>query len=120
MATFKDLEDLMKRLLALDPPGVAISVARHGGVLYEGYFGTMDLAGTRPIAPDTLYRLYSMTKPIAALCGMLQYERGVFLMDDPVSEYLPEYKRMKIRVKKDDSHCHEARPRRAGRQQILR
>lgn len=102
MATFKDLEDLMKRLLALDPPGVAISVARHGGVLYEGYFGTMDLAGTRPIAPDTLYRLYSMTKPIAALCGMLQYERGVFLMDDPVSEYLPEYKRMKIRVKKDD------------------
>ena len=64
VATFKDLEDLMKRLLALDPPGVAVSVARHGGVLYEGYFGTMDLAGTRPIAPDTLYRLYSMTKPI--------------------------------------------------------
>lgn len=70
MATFKDLEDLMKRLLALDPPGVAVSVARHGDVLYEGYFGTTDLAGTRPIAPDTLYRLYSMTKPIAALCGM--------------------------------------------------
>lgn len=102
MSDFKDLENLMKRFLTKEPPGVAISVTRGEDILFEKCFGYADMAHTKPITPDTIYRLYSMTKPISALCGMIMYERGYFLMDDSVSEYLPEYKNMKVSVKNED------------------
>lgn len=102
MSTFKDLEKLMQKYITMDPTGTAISVAHKGEVIYEDYFGYADFERTKPVTEDTMYRLYSMTKPVAALCGMIQFERGVFLMDDPVSEYLPEFKDAKISVKKDD------------------
>jgi len=102
MSNFKDLENLMNKYITMDPQGVAISVAKKGEVLYENYFGYSDFEQTKPVTKDTMYRLYSMTKPISALCGMIQFERGVFLLDDPVSDYLPEYKNLKIRVKRDD------------------
>ncbi len=102
MSSFKDIDNLMQKYITMDPTGVAVSIAHKGEVIYENYYGYSDFEKTKPVTKDTMYRVYSMTKPVSALCGMIAYERGVFLMDDPVSEYLPEYKNMKVRVKKDD------------------
>ncbi len=102
MSNAKDLENLMRRIVDRGIPGASISVYKDEKPLYEGCFGYMDFDRKRPLTPDALFRMYSMTKPVSALCGMIQYERGVFLMDDPVSEYLPEYKDLKLSVKQPD------------------
>jgi len=102
MSVKNDLDRLMERYVTMDPHGAALSVTHKGETIFEGYYGFSDFARTKPVTPDTLYRLYSMTKPIAALCGMIQFERGVFLMDDPLYEYLPEFRHMYVRVKKED------------------
>ena len=102
MSTVKDLENLINRIVDRGIPGASISVYKDDKPLYEGCFGYRDFARTKPMSFDTLFRMYSMTKPVSALCGLIQYERGVFLMDDPVSEYLPEYKNLKVSVKQPD------------------
>lgn len=103
MATSKDLDNLLKRFVdERELPGVSMSVYQGTEKLYEEYFGYQDMDRKIPLSPDAMFRVYSMTKPISALCGMIMYERGAFLMDDPVSEYLPEYKNLKVSVKKDD------------------
>ena len=102
MSTEKDLDALLKRYMARDLPGAALSVCRGEEVLYEGIFGSRDMAGTQPLKPDTLFRIHSITKAVSALCGMMEYERGAFLMDDPVYEYLPEFRHMSVSVKQPD------------------
>lgn len=102
MSTYKDLENLMQHFIDRGVPGVSISIFRGEDKLYEGAFGHRDFARTQPMTLDTVFRMYSMTKPVSALCGMIQYERGVFNMDDPVSDYLPEYKNLKVSVKQPD------------------
>lgn len=102
MSNAKDLENLLKHFIDRGVPGVSISIYQDERKLYEGIFGHRDLAKTQPLTADTLFRMYSMTKPVSALCGMIQYERGVFKMDDPVSDYLPEYKNLKVSVKQPD------------------
>jgi len=106
MSNGKHLDTLMQKFLDRGLPGASLSVTHKGNTIYEGYFGTQDLAGTKPLTGDTLFRLYSMTKPISAVCGMQQHERGVFLMDDPVYEYLPEYRHMQLSVKNADGSWH--------------
>ena len=102
MSTAKDLDALLKRFMERDLPGAALSVCRGEEVLYENYLGCRDMAGTQPLTPDTLFRIHSITKAVSALCGMMEYERGAFLMDDPVYEYLPEYRHMSVSVKQPD------------------
>lgn len=61
----------------------------------EGY---ADVEARRPIARDTIYRLFSMTKPITCTAALQLYEKGKFLMNDPVSRYLPEFEEMSVRT----------------------
>ncbi|MBQ6603623.1 MAG: beta-lactamase family protein [Eubacterium sp.] len=103
MSTVKDLDNLLERFVREKHlPGASLSVCQGENLLYENCIGSRDMAGTVPMDTDTLFRIHSVTKPMTSLCGMLQYERGVFLMDDPVYEYLPEYRNIKISVRKDD------------------
>ena len=102
MSTAKDLDALLKKYMDRDLPGAALSVCRGEEVLYENYLGCRDMAGTQPLTPDTLFRIHSITKAFSALCGMMEYERGAFVMDDPVYEYLPEYRHMFVSVKQPD------------------
>ena len=56
-----------------------------------------------PINEDTIYRIYSMTKPITGVAMMMLYEEGKFSLDDPVSKYVPEFENLKVLGPKDDA-----------------
>lgn len=71
-------------------PGVLTLVARRGQVVHLGTSGWRDVEAGLPVAEDTVYRLYSMTKPVTSVALMQLYEQGMFQLDDPVGRFLPE------------------------------
>ncbi len=75
--------------------GVSL-VARHGKVVYFRAVGMADRDARKPMHTDSIFRLCSMTKPITATAVMILYEEGRFELSDPVSNYLPEFKHMKV------------------------
>jgi CubicO group peptidase (beta-lactamase class C family) len=79
--------------------GAVTLVVRHGKVGWFKSQGMMDREAAKPMQPDALFRICSMTKPITTAAAMMLYEEGKFLLDDPVSKYLPEFKTMKVLVK---------------------
>jgi CubicO group peptidase (beta-lactamase class C family) len=79
--------------------GAVTLVIRHGHVAWFKSQGMMDREAGKPMRPDAMFRICSMTKPITSLAVMMLYEEGRFLLDDPVSNYLPEFKNPKVLVK---------------------
>jgi CubicO group peptidase (beta-lactamase class C family) len=75
--------------------GVAL-VARHGKVVYLKAVGMADREAERPMRPDTIFRICSMTKPLTSVAVMMLYEEGKFLLNQPVADFLPEFKNMKV------------------------
>lgn len=71
--------------------GIAYAVARHGRVVHQSAIGHADIDTGRAIAPDTVFRLASMTKPVTAIALMMLHEEGGFALDDPLSAYLPAF-----------------------------
>jgi CubicO group peptidase (beta-lactamase class C family) len=80
-------------------PGAITVVARHGRIVHFQCQGLMDIEANKPMAGDTIFRLASMTKPIACVGLMTLYEEGRFLLDQPISLYLPSFKHMRVRGK---------------------
>jgi CubicO group peptidase (beta-lactamase class C family) len=78
--------------------GCQISVARHGHLAYFKSFGQMDRERAKPTRDDTIYRIYSMTKPITSVALMTLYERGYFQLNDPVHRYAPSWKNHRVWV----------------------
>ena len=78
--------------------GCNIAVARHGHIAYNKTFGMMDIERNRPTRDDTIYRIYSMTKPITSVALMTLYEQGYFQLNDPVSRYVPSWKNHRVWV----------------------
>lgn len=76
--------------------GVVTLVARRGGVAHLKAYGMSDVEAKRRMRTDTIFRIASMTKPITSVAVMMLYEEGKFLLTDPVSLYLPEFKEMKV------------------------
>ncbi len=72
------------------PGGVAL-IARHGQVLLHRAFGQQDLELKIPMALDSIFRIYSMTKPVASVAVLQLMERGKILLGDPVAKHLPEF-----------------------------
>ncbi len=81
-------------------PGVITVVARHGKVVHFECRGLMDIEAKKPMAGDAIFRLASMTKPIACVGLMMLYEEGHFLLDQPISRFLPSFKNMTVRAKR--------------------
>ena len=81
--------------------GVAAAVARRGRIAYFRTFGFRDAEADAALQIDTIYRFYSMTKPIASTAAMILHEEGRFLLDDPVSEYLPEFADLQVLAAED-------------------
>jgi len=79
--------------------GAVTLVMRHGKVAFLKSQGMMDREAGKPMRPDAMFRICSMTKPITSVAVMMLYEEGKFLLDDPVSNYLPEFKNPKVLVK---------------------
>ena len=78
--------------------GCQVMVARHGHVAYFKSFGNMDRERKKPLADDTIFRLYSMTKPITSVALMSLYEQGHFQLNDPVSRFIPAWREHKVWV----------------------
>jgi CubicO group peptidase (beta-lactamase class C family) len=76
-------------------PGVAILVARHGKVAHRATLGLKDIATGERLAEDTLFRVYSMTKPVTAVAMMVLYEQGLWSPDDPIARHLPQFAQVK-------------------------
>jgi CubicO group peptidase (beta-lactamase class C family) len=79
--------------------GAVTLVVRHGQVAWFKAQGMQDRETAKPMRPDTIFRICSMSKPITSVAVMMLYEEGHFLLDDPVSRYLPEFKNPKVLVK---------------------
>jgi CubicO group peptidase (beta-lactamase class C family) len=79
--------------------GAVTLVVRHGKVAWFKAQGMADRENSKPMPTDALFRICSMTKPITSVAVMMLYEEGKFLLDDPVSKYLPEFKNPKVLVK---------------------
>jgi len=79
--------------------GAVTMVIRRGHVAWFKSQGMMDREVSKPMQPDAMFRICSMTKPITSVAVMMLYEEGRFLLDDPVSKYLPEFKDPKVLVK---------------------
>ncbi len=76
--------------------GAGISVIYKGEKVIHNCLGYADIENQRPLTDDTIFRIYSMSKPIAAVATMIQVERGLIDILTPVSEYLPEFKNMMV------------------------
>src|SRR5881227_571940 len=77
-------------------PGFLAVVARHGKLAYVASVGWMDVEHRRAMAADAVFRIYSLTKPIASTAVMQLYERGTLRLDDPVSKYIPAFTGVKV------------------------
>ena len=72
--------------------GTLMGIYRRGELGYVSSMGLMDREAKRPMSRDTIFRIYSMTKPITSVALMTLYEKGLFQLDDPVSEYIPSFR----------------------------
>ncbi len=77
-------------------PGAIAMVARCGKVVYLERFGMMDVEATKPMQFDTIFRIYSMTKPVTSVALMMLYEEGRFQLHDPISKFIPEFADVKV------------------------
>ena len=79
-------------------PGVLSAVARRGQLVHLEASGLRDVERGVPMTEDTIFRLYSMTKPITSVALMSLYEQGAFQLDDPVGNFLPELADLSVHV----------------------
>jgi CubicO group peptidase (beta-lactamase class C family) len=92
--------------------GCQTLVARHGHVAYFKSQGLMDRERRTPMADDTVFRLYSMTKPITSVALMTLYEQGHFQLNDPVSRFIPSWRGHKMWVSGEGASMETAAPAR--------
>jgi len=81
--------------------GIITHVARHGKLAHLGRFGFMDVQAARPMQLDTIFRIYSMTKPVTSVAFLMLFERGLVRLTDPVSRFIPEFENVKVLVGDD-------------------
>jgi CubicO group peptidase (beta-lactamase class C family) len=81
-------------------PGAVALIARRGRIGYFESFGQRDPAAGAPMAKDTIFRIYSMTKPIVSVAAMMLWEDGRFLLNDPIAKYLPDLGDPKVAVER--------------------
>jgi CubicO group peptidase (beta-lactamase class C family) len=77
-------------------PGIMTLVQRRGKVVQVGKYGKMDIEAGRAMEEDALFRIYSMTKPVTSVAAMMLFEEGRLNVTDPVSKYIPAFKKTKV------------------------
>lgn len=85
-------------------PGAMVLIKQHGRQVYFKTFGVSDTDTGRPMTPDTIFPLHSMSKTITSFAAMMLVDQGKLRLDEPVSKYIPSFAKMKVGVeKKHDS-----------------
>ncbi len=77
-------------------PGISVMVARRGRVVFEYAVGLLDVETGAELRSDSLFRVYSMTKPITSVGAMMLVEEGRLLLDEPVSRFIPEWETLTV------------------------
>jgi CubicO group peptidase (beta-lactamase class C family) len=103
-ARLKRIDQVMQKYVDQGKlPGVLSLVARRGQVAHLSKAGWMDVEAQKPIAFDTLFRIYSMTKPLTSVAVMMLFEEGRLFLGDPVSKYIPDFEDVKVFVRKTET-----------------
>ena len=77
-------------------PGAVALIARHGKLVLFNAYGKMDIENDKPMREESIFRIYSMTKPITAAALLILYEQGYFQLSDPISRYIPSFKDLRV------------------------
>ena len=77
-------------------PGWTIAVARRGKLAHLSHYGLRDVDAGLPVEPDTLFRIYSMTKPITSVAALMLWESGELELTDPVSRFIPAFAEQRV------------------------
>ena len=72
-------------------PGAIMMIQRNGKIAYFNSFGVRDPATKEPMTPDTIFRIYSMSKPITTVAAMMLVEEGKLQLDEPLSKFIPAF-----------------------------
>jgi CubicO group peptidase (beta-lactamase class C family) len=88
-------------------PGIMTLAQRKGKVVHLGKYGLMDIEAGKPIQEDTIFRIYSQTKPVVSVAAMMLFEEGRLTLNDLVSRYLPSFATIKVET---DSGLVEQQP----------
>jgi CubicO group peptidase (beta-lactamase class C family) len=83
-------------------PGAVLLIQQHGQPVYFEKFGVRDVESRRPMTPDTIFRLYSMSKPVTSVAAMMLVEDGKLSLGDPVAKHIPAFADVKVGVEKTD------------------
>ncbi len=81
-------------------PGAIMLIQQHGRPVYYESFGVRDVTAALPMTADTIFRLYSMSKPITSVAAMMLVEDGRLRLDDPVAKYIPAFADVKVGVER--------------------
>jgi CubicO group peptidase (beta-lactamase class C family) len=76
--------------------GLATLIARHGQIIHQGCYGKLSLATGNPVERNSLFRLFSLTKPVTAVAALILHEKGHFDLHDPISKWIPEFQNLKV------------------------
>ena len=96
-ARLKKLDDYMAKVVSDGRvAGMTTLLARHGKIVGFKTYGKADLDKNKPMTEDTIFRIYSMTKPVTGVAMMILFEEGKWRLDDPVTRYIPEFKALKV------------------------
>jgi CubicO group peptidase (beta-lactamase class C family) len=77
-------------------PGWLLTVSRHGRLVHVSRYGLRDMEAGLPVETGTLWRIFSMTKPITSVAAMMLYEEGAFELTDPVSAFIPSFAGVRV------------------------
>ena len=93
----KRLEDMVQKYVdSKELPGAVTMLARHGKLVHYKTYGKKDLASGAPVEKDSIFRIFSMTKPVTGVAMMMLYEEGKWRPEDPLSRFIPEFKDLKV------------------------
>ena len=92
--------------------GVITLIARHGKIVHFDTYGMSDIEEREPMKADSLFRMYSMTKPVTSVALLMLFEEGKFQLDDPLEKYIPEFKELKVYASGDGAQMQLVSPTR--------
>jgi CubicO group peptidase (beta-lactamase class C family) len=87
-------------------PGAIMLIQQHGAPVYSECLGVRDVVGNHPMTTNTIFRLYSMSKPITSAAVMMLVEDGKLKLDDPIERYIPAFADAKVGIDKPDDNGH--------------
>jgi CubicO group peptidase (beta-lactamase class C family) len=87
--------------------GMITLLMRRGEVAHVGIHGQMDLAASKPMREDAIFRIFSMTKPITSLAVLMLYEEGAFHLQYPISMFIPEFSNLKVLTNQMDPNSEQ-------------